>query len=122
MTTSTLPTGQAPDTSMYGYHAHIYFDADSKDTAWALREEIVDTFKDIDMGRFWEKNVGPHPRWSFQVAFFPDDFSKIVNWLMVNRKGLTVFLHPQTGDDLIDHRDYPLWMGEMLPLKLNIFG
>lgn len=122
MTTSPLPAIKAPDTSMYGYHAHIYFDANSKDTAWALRERIETTFKDIDMGRFWEKNVGPHPRWSFQVAFFPDDFSEIVNWLMINRNGLTIFLHPQTGDDLIDHRDYPLWMGEMLPLKLDIFG
>ena len=32
---------------------------------------------------------------------FPD----IVPWLMLNRRGLTVFVHPETGDNLADHRD-----------------
>ena len=45
------------------YHAHVYFDADSRDVAWAVREEIEAKF-DIEMGRFHEKEVGPHPRWS----------------------------------------------------------
>ncbi len=111
-----------PDTSMYGYHAHVYFGEETRDNAWALREKIETEFQDIDMGRFWEKNVGPHPRWSFQVAFHEKDFTKIVSWLMKNRSGLTIFLHPQTGNDLIDHRDYPLWMGECLDLKLDIFS
>lgn len=109
------------DTSTYRYHAHIYFDETTKDTAWALREEIMQKYPDIPMGRFHERCVGPHPRWSFQVAFNPDIFADFTDWLMLNRQGLTVFLHPQTGDNLKDHRDYPLWMGEMLDLDLSIF-
>ena len=102
------------------YHAHIYFDADSRAPAQALREDIEARFE-VEMGRWHEKLVGPHPRWSYQVAFAPDLFQDIVPWLMLNRRGLTIFLHPNTGDDLVDHRDFPTWMGEMLELNLAMF-
>ncbi|MDP6706829.1 MAG: DOPA 4,5-dioxygenase family protein [Alphaproteobacteria bacterium] len=102
------------------YHAHVYFDAESRDRAWALRERITDLF-DIEMGRFHEKNVGPHPRWSYQVAFKPALFSEFVPWLMLNRDDLVVFLHPNTSDDMADHRDFPIWMGGMPDMDLSIF-
>ncbi len=102
------------------YHAHVYFDADSREPAKALREEIEARF-DIEMGRWHEKMVGPHPRWSYQVKFGTDLFAELVPWLMLNRRGLTVFLHPNTSKDLEDHRDWPVWMGETLPLNLSIF-
>jgi DOPA 4,5-dioxygenase len=104
------------------YHAHIYFDAASREAAWALRERIEAAF-DIQMGRFHEKNVGPHPRWSYQVLFRTDQFADFVPWLMLNRGELTIFLHPNTEDDLADHRDNPIWMGECQAgeLKLEIF-
>lgn len=108
------------DEAIESYHAHVYFDADSREPAQALREEIEARF-DVEMGRWHEKLVGPHPRWSYQVAFKPELFATIVPWLMTNRRGLTIFLHPNTGDDLIDHRDYPTWMGELLDLNLAMF-
>ena len=73
------------------------------------------------MGRFHEKPVGPHPCWSYQVAFRPEDFDQLVPWLALNRGGLVVFIHPNTGDDLVDHRDRAIWLGEKLDLKLEIF-
>ena len=39
----------------------------------------------------------------------------------MNRQSLTVFTHPNTGDDLADHRDHAIWMGEVLDLNLAIF-
>ena len=115
-----MPALPAKPKPIQDYHAHVYFDADSRDVAWALREEIEATF-DIEMGHFHEKEVGPHPRWSCQVKFGKDMFAELVPWLMQNRRGLTVFLHPNTSLDLEDHRDWPIWMGEMLPLKLEMF-
>lgn len=103
-----------------GYHAHVYFDADSKETAWALREKIEQTF-DMEMGRFHEKEVGPHPCWSYQIAFNSDVFGAIVPWLALNRGELVVFLHPNTGHDLEDHRDHAIWFGEKMALKLEMF-
>lgn len=101
-----------------GYHAHVYYDAESKDRAARLRERIAERF-DVELGRWHDKPVGPHPRWSYQVAFRSDQFAELVPWLMLNRDGLTIFLHPNTGDDVPDHRDRPIWMGELLELDLS---
>ena len=102
------------------YHAHVYFDADSRGPARALREEIEAKF-DLTMGRWYEKEVGPHPKWSYQIKFDTLQFAEFVPWLMLNRRDLTIFIHPNTGHDLDDHLDRPLWMGAILPLKLEIF-
>jgi DOPA 4,5-dioxygenase len=102
------------------YHAHIYFDAGSRERAWTLRERIAERFE-IEMGRFHEKNVGPHPHWSYLVTFKPELFSEFVPWLMLNRDDLVVLLHPNTDDDLADHRDFPVWMGATAELDLSIF-
>jgi aromatic ring-cleaving dioxygenase len=104
--------------SIEGYHAHVYFDAQSVEQARALREQISETF-DYPVGRFHEKNVGPHPRWSFQIAFAPDAFGTIVPWLALNRKGLTVFVHGLSGDDIYDHTELVIWLGNSVELNLD---
>ena len=102
------------------YHAHIYFDAETIEQARALCEAARDRFG-VDMGRVHEKPVGPHPCWSCQLAFKPDQFAKIVPWLTLNRDGLVVFLHPETGDVLKDHTEHAIWMGQMMELDTSIF-
>jgi aromatic ring-cleaving dioxygenase len=103
-----------------GYHAHVYFDAQTIDQARALCEEATQRFA-LTMGRVHERLVGPHPDWSCQLAFEHAQLADVVLWLALNRKGLVVFLHPLTGDDLADHRDYAIWMGAVRPLKLSLF-
>ncbi|WP_425406354.1 DOPA 4,5-dioxygenase family protein [Hwanghaeella sp.] len=103
-----------------GWHAHVYFDPEKAVQADKLRTAISERF-DIKMGRWHEKLVGPHPRWSYQVAFSPEQFGPLVSWLSLNRNGLTIFIHPETGDDLIDHTAHTIWMGEMLDLNLDMF-
>ena len=104
-----------------GFHAHVYFDEASLEQARALCEAARDRFA-VEMGRMHEKLVGPHPRWSCQLAFEPDQFGQVIPWLALNRDGLTVFIHPETGDDLTDHTDHAMWMGELLTLDLSIFS
>jgi len=108
-------------TEIIGYHAHIYFDADTIDLATRICRQAGDLFP-VTVGRIHQKNVGPHPRWSCQLAFAPDQFDRVIPWLMLNRAGLTVFAHPETGNELADHRDNALWMGEKLDLDLTIFA
>ncbi len=67
------------------WHAHVYFDSSSRDAAWAFREAIATRFDTaIEMGRFHERPGGPHPLWSYQVAFTPAHFLEIVTWLTLN--------------------------------------
>ncbi len=102
------------------FHAHVYFDAARVEQARALCEAVRDRFG-IAMGRVHEKLVGPHPRWSCQLTVPPEKFGQVIPWLALHRGGLTVFTHPNTGQDLEDHRDRAIWMGELLPLHLEIF-
>lgn len=109
----------ATDTaSIQDWHAHVYFDAASCEAALALRRAIEARFA-MQMGRFHEKLVGPHPCWSYQVAFEPAVFAEIVPWLALNRGDLVVFIHPNTGDALGDHRDRAIWLGAKLDLNLD---
>ncbi len=103
------------------YHAHVYYDAETKETAARLREAVEARFDDITMGRWHDKPVGPHPRWSYQIAFETKLFGELVPWLALNREGLTVLVHPNTGQDLPDHADRAMWLGESPELNLSIF-
>ena len=104
------------------WHAHVYFDDATRDTAWALRETIERELAGrIDMGRFHEKPVGPHPMWSYQLAISTSDFSHVLGWLALNHGALDVFVHPNTGDALRDHRDCAVWLGKSHALNLAGF-
>jgi DOPA 4,5-dioxygenase len=105
------------------WHAHVYFDADSHDAAQNFRGVVDIQFRDqVQLGRFHERPVGPHPRWSFQIAFAPAQFAEVVSWLTLNHGPLDVFVHPNTGDQLRDHRDSAMWLGRSYELKLDALG
>ena len=105
------------------WHAHVYFDAATRQDAWTLRETIeVALAGRMVMGRFHEKPVGPHPMWSYQLSVAADDFSHVVGWLALNHGALDVFIHPNTGDELRDHRDCAVWLGKSHVLNLAAFG
>jgi aromatic ring-cleaving dioxygenase len=102
------------------WHAHVYFDAASRDAAWQFREDLTSHFGDIvKIGRFHEKPVGPHPEWSFQLAFEHGHLAQVIGWLALNHGMLDVFLHPNTGNALRDHRDAALWIGQSHRLVLE---
>jgi aromatic ring-cleaving dioxygenase len=101
-----------------GYHAHVYFDAATRPAAIAVREEITERFR-VELGRVHDTPVGPHPKAMYQVAFDPEELPKIVPWLMLNRAGLTVLVHPRTGNDVEDHETNPLWLGPQLALDID---
>jgi aromatic ring-cleaving dioxygenase len=105
------------------WHAHVYFDATSRDAALALRHTIDAQFgATVQLGRFHEKPVGPHPKWSYQVAFAPAELPAVVSWFALNHGALDVFLHPNTDDSLRDHRDCAIWFGHSHELKLDGFS
>lgn len=103
-----------------GYHAHIYFDAASEGRARAVCEAAARGFG-VTMGRMHVNPVGPHPLGSCQLSATSDQFARLLPWLALNRDGLVVFAHPQTGKPLEDHRDHAIWLGVGLDLDLSAF-
>jgi aromatic ring-cleaving dioxygenase len=104
------------------YHVHVYYDvASSRDRAERLRERVGAEFPQAKLGRWHDELVGPHPQSMYQIAFPSEMLDKFVPWLMLNRDGLTVLLHPETGDDYTDHSAHAAWFGAVLPLRLEVF-
>jgi aromatic ring-cleaving dioxygenase len=111
-------TGMRDAAEITGFHAHVYFDAATREKASGFREGLAGRFA-VELGRWREGPIGPHTSAMYQVAFTPDQFANIVPWMMLNRGGLRVLVHPMTGDDVADHTSHPLWLGEPLPLDLD---
>lgn len=109
-----------PVNSHKAYHAHVYFDEESKIMANKLCLEVAGKFN-LKIGRFHEKLVGPHPRWSCQITFSTRDFDDLIPWLDEKREGLTILVHALTGDDLLDHTEFAYWLGDPVALDLRIF-
>jgi DOPA 4,5-dioxygenase len=101
-----------------GFHAHVYFDPATRGVAANVREELAARFT-VELGRWHDVPVGPHPKSMYQVAFAAGEFAGIVPWLMLNRGGLGIFVHPITGDEVADHTSHALWLGEQLPLNID---
>ena len=102
-----------------GYHIHIYYDSDDGPaSAKALRDALAGRFE-VEIGLWRDKAGGPHPTPMFQVNFAVELFPAIVPWLMLNRGDLNVLVHPETGDDVADHGDHALWLGQTLPIDFD---
>lgn len=113
-------SGSFADTArIEGYHAHVYYDAATRPRAETLRSALGERFT-VQLGRWHDVPVGPHPSAMYQVAFAVAEFPRLVPWLMLNREGLSILVHPLTGDDYEDHARFALWLGAPLPLKLEM--
>ena len=102
-----------------GFHAHIYYNAETKPKAAKLRETLAAEFA-VRAGDLSDEPRGPHPISQFAVIFEVPEFQNVVPWLMLNHDGLDVLVHPLAGNAYDDHTIYAMWLGEKLPLKLDV--
>jgi aromatic ring-cleaving dioxygenase len=103
------------------YHAHVYYDpATTRARAASLRERVAATFPQATLGRWHDELVGPHLRSMYQIAFPPVLLATFLPWLMLNRDGLTILLHPGTGNPYADHTAHAAWLGGTLPLRTDV--
>ncbi|PZO36639.1 MAG: 4,5-dioxygenase [Pseudanabaena frigida] len=100
------------------YHAHIYYHPENLAAAEQVRQGLGDRFE-VQLGRWHDQLVGPHTQSMYQVAFAVDQFDRLVPWLLLNRQGLAVLVHPNTGNAIADHTDHALWLGEKLEVNLE---
>jgi len=102
-----------------GYHAHIYYDPiRTRAVAERVCAEIGEKFR-VEIDGFRDNPVGPHPIANALVIFKPEQFEHVVPYLMLNRVGLDVLVHPLTKDAVEDHSSYAIWLGNPVELKLN---
>jgi aromatic ring-cleaving dioxygenase len=103
------------------YHFHLYYELENLSLAADIRKEVNQAF-DLEVGRLWEKPVGPHPVCSCQVTVPVDKFEEVTAWFLKNRKGIDLFIHPVSGDDILDHSDSIMWIGKSYKLNTDFFG
>ncbi len=70
-------------------------------------------------GPIQRERVGPHPVPQFQIIFTKTLFQEVVPWMMLNREGLDILVHPLTDDMVDDHTVYALWLGKPVALVLD---
>ena len=100
------------------WHAHVYYAPNSTREAAALvRTALAEAFPEVTLGRWHDVPVGPHTAAMFQIAFGLASFPQLVPWLALNRSGLAVLVHPNTGRQRADHMVHAMWLGAMLDLK-----
>ncbi|WP_298773585.1 DOPA 4,5-dioxygenase family protein [uncultured Shewanella sp.] len=102
------------------YHAHVYFDETTLPLATQLCQQAANLFN-LKLGRIHQKLVGPHPKWSCQLAFTQVEYDELLHWLNKNRQGLSILIHADTGKDFQDHTEYASWLGVPLVLNLAVF-
>ncbi|MEM7212292.1 MAG: DOPA 4,5-dioxygenase family protein, partial [Pseudomonadota bacterium] len=109
--TATKDTATRDTSTISGWHAHVYFGPEQVDRAKAVCEAVRDSFG-VQMGRMHVEPVGPHPTGSCQLTVPPEKLADVTAWLALNRDGLTVFTHAETGDVMADHTRHVVWLGE----------
>ena len=100
------------------YHAHIYYSADDRADAEALRDVFSHHGEVLFVGRMMDEPVGPHPTGQFEIHFLERSVEEIVR--AIENSGLRALVHPLTDDDLADHTELGLWIGEPLELDVNV--
>ncbi|CAK9441671.1 uncharacterized protein LODBEIA_P55390 [Lodderomyces beijingensis] len=114
------------------YDFHVYYFAHqpaSLEESDELRDKLLSDFPhDCADGSILVKKlpdtkvIGPHPTqfWEADVLR-PEVFIKVLSWFQLNHGNLSVLIHPQTGNDVLDHFQHALWLGDKLPL-FDVFG
>jgi len=127
--------GQVPP--FRSYHVHCMFQYHNNDSctglnnAMVLRQRFKTQFNiddlncqgDFDQGRLcmFPVALGPFgpfvaPEWA---AFVPlEDLKLVAPWIMQNRGNFDCFIHPNSGFEREDHKEWGLWLGT--PWKLDL--
>src|SRR3984893_18780785 len=114
-----MAEGFADPATIQDYHAHLYYAPETRPVAERLRTAIEERFPQVRVGSWHDEPVGPHPVAMYQVAFAVEEFPCFVPWLMLNREGLNVLVHPLTDNSVVDHAGFAVCLVSLLPLRVE---
>jgi len=106
------------------YHAHIYYSADERPAALALRDSLRSAdpadplSKILFVGELRDHKAGPHITSQFEIHFEKRLLPYVEQ--KMESSGLRVLIHPLTLDDLGDHTYLGRWIGEPVELDLSV--
>lgn len=104
------------------YHVHVYYELHQLNVAREVREKFLHDLPRIEgVGPLRQRAVGPHPQPMFEAWFSHSILEQVIEWMEQNRRGLSIMFHPLSGSDLEDHQTHAWWIGDILPLNLEIF-
>ncbi|KTD31192.1 Dopa 4,5-dioxygenase family [Legionella moravica] len=122
-----------------GFHIHMDFSNENEALALQIFDKFMvfllnENLRPTSTRLYAPYENGPHVLGGWEVKFETSDpsiLSKIgipIGWLMCNRQGLSVFIHPVTwreGDheeELKAHEQYSFFLGFMPDLELEFFS
>jgi DOPA 4,5-dioxygenase len=104
------------------HHVHVYFNQAARPAAENLKAEIAQNFPDLKHGKLYTGPVGPHTEGQFVVYAPGDRHDAIKAFLKAHNNGLSILIHPVTGDDIADHSDAKTeWINKKPGLLNNNF-
>lgn len=126
------------DVIIRGFHIHMDYDEKDERVAQAVFEHFMVYLMSRGIfptsTRFYRpRENGPHVLGGWEVKFETrhrkvfETMGIAVGWLMCNRQGLSVFMHPVTweeGDseeEINAHENYSFFLGQLVDLDLDFF-
>jgi DOPA 4,5-dioxygenase len=100
------------------YHAHIYYAAEQRAVAAALRDAFAGEPAILFVGRMMDKGVGPHPIPQYEIHFLDRALPDVV--AAIEASGLRALVHPLTDDDMADHTILAHWIGAPVDLDVTV--
>lgn len=106
---------------MHPFHAHVYFDLNQIALATQVRDDIIRAIPELTYkGQLIPMPIGPHTKPMFELHIPAHVMATVKPRLETLREGLSVLIHPVQHDELDAHTNSAVWLGEVLPLNLDI--
>lgn len=122
-----------------GFHIHLDYFIEEEDLALTIFDKFIvylvsENLRPTSTRLYGEGENGPHIQRGWEVKFETQDSTIIarigiaIAWLMCNRQGFSIFMHPVTwheGDyreELKAHENYSFFIGDLPELDLTFFS
>jgi aromatic ring-cleaving dioxygenase len=104
------------------FHSHIYYSENSKPVAEKFYQLLKEKFPNVlRLSAMHDVLMGPHPFWMFEADFKAENFMDVIQFLSEHRGELSILIHPLSGNAVLDHTDYAMFLGKKEDLNLSIF-
>lgn len=111
-----------PPVEFKAFHSHIYFDENKIVKAENFHKKFSQLSLPIQISKLIHKPIGPHPFPMFEVDFKGEHFLAMIHFMQENRDGLSILIHPLSGNEILDHTDHAMFLGKKEKLNLAIFN